>query len=75
MPAQVEHLASMANQIALNFGERRDMPLASQRAAAHIEKFWTRAMRDQLFKYWQGGGEGLSPAVELLLQQGVCNPV
>ena len=75
MPAQVEHLVTMANQIALNFGERRDVTLASERTGSHLEKFWTRAMREQLFAYWQGNGEGLSPAVELLLREGVCNPV
>jgi formate dehydrogenase subunit delta len=64
---QQEHLAKMANQIALNFGEKRDLKLAAQRTSEHLEKFWTHAMREQLAEYAKSEAETLSPAVRLLL--------
>lgn len=63
---QSGQLVRMANQIALNFGENRDLNLAAQRTREHLEKFWTRAMRDELSAYGAAGGEQLSPAVRLL---------
>ncbi|KZX59016.1 hypothetical protein A3709_15780 [Halioglobus sp. HI00S01] len=58
---QTAHLVKMANQIALNFGERRDSKLAAQRTVQHLEKFWTPAMREQLSAYATSDGEALSP--------------
>lgn len=66
---QIEHLVKMANQIALNFGEQRNLTEAVRKTGEHLEKFWTRAMREQLSTYAAQGGEQLSPAVSLLLQQ------
>ncbi|KAA1194144.1 formate dehydrogenase subunit delta [Pseudohalioglobus sediminis] len=63
---QIDHLVKMANQIALNFGEQRDLSRAAQCTAEHLEKFWTRAMREQLSAYADAGGEDLSPAVRLV---------
>jgi formate dehydrogenase subunit delta len=63
---QTERLVSMANQIALNFGERRDLKQAAERTGEHLQKFWTPAMRAQLAAYAEAGGEGLSPAVDRL---------
>ncbi len=53
---QVERLASMANQIALNLGAGHDQS-AAQRTADHIRRFWTPAMRKQLIEFWRGGGD------------------
>lgn len=66
---QIEHLVKMANQIALNFGEQRNLTVAAQKTAEHLKKFWTPAMRQQLSNYAQEGGGELSPAVSLLLEQ------
>ena len=66
---QTEHLVKMANQIALNFGEQRNLTEAVRKTGEHLEKFWTRAMREQLSTYAAASGEQLSPAVSLLLQQ------
>ena len=66
---QNEHLVKMANQIALNFGEKRDLKLAAQRTGEHLQKFWTCAMREQLAAYAASGGEQLSPAVRLLFAE------
>lgn len=63
---QTERLVRMANQIALNFGEERDLTLAARRTGEHLQKFWTPAMREQLADYATAGGEGLSPAVREL---------
>ena len=68
---QTENLIKMANQIALNFGENRNLKLAAQRTGEHLEKFWTRARREQLINYAAEGGEGLSPAVRLHLNEQV----
>jgi len=59
--AGIEHLVKMANQIALNFGERRDSAAAARRTAEHLARFWTPAMRAQLAAYLARGGDGLSP--------------
>lgn len=65
---RVEHLVKMANQIALNFGERRDLDKAARLTGEHLQKFWTPAMRKSLLNYADSGGSGLSPAVSLLLR-------
>lgn len=66
---QIEQLVKMANQIAVNFGQERDLTEASRRTSEHMEKFWTRAMREQLASYASSGGEGISPAVAMLLKE------
>mgnify|MGYP001144185100 CR=1 FL=1 len=47
--AQVQQLVKMAHQIALNLQAEGD--LATLRAAEHIRKFWTRAMRERLVQH------------------------
>ena len=66
---QIGHLVSMANQIALNFGEQRDPELAASRTAEHLKKFWTRNMREQLIAYAAAGESELSPVVRQLCEQ------
>ena len=69
---QIDHLVTMANQIALNTGARSDAADATRRTADHIRKFWTPAMRAQLTEYWQGGGENLEPVVVDALREMVA---
>ncbi|QFU75625.1 formate dehydrogenase [Halioglobus maricola] len=64
---EIGHLVKMANQIVLNFGERRDSKMAAQRTVEHLQKFWTPAMREQLSAYAAEGGGDLSPALQRLL--------
>lgn len=71
---QIDHLVKMANQIALNFGEQRNLNEAARKTAEHLKKFWTPAMRQQLSTYAQEGGDALSPAVVLLLEQPDSEP-
>lgn len=66
---QIDHLVKMANQIALNFGELRKPEEAARKTAEHLQKFWTPDMRRQLSAYAEEGGDGLSPAVSLLLER------
>ena len=60
---QIDQLVKMANQIARNLAAWGDEVEVAAKTGEHIEKFWTRAMRQQLMDFWHAGGEGLSPAV------------
>jgi len=51
---QINHLVKMANEIA---------QAVAAKTGEHIEKFWTRAMREQLLDFWRAGGEDLRPVV------------
>lgn len=64
---QIQSLVKMANQIALNMAAWGDEDAVARQTAEHLEKFWTRAMREQLLEFWRAGGEGLSPAVARVL--------
>ena len=66
---QIDHLVTMANQIALNTGAHSDAADSTRRTADHIRKFWTPAMRKQLTEYWQSGGEELEPVVAEALRE------
>jgi formate dehydrogenase subunit delta len=60
---QVDHLAKMANQIAVNMAAWGDEAEVAAKTSEHIEKFWTRAMREQLLDFWRAGSEELCPVV------------
>lgn len=55
--AEVEHLVSMANDIAINLSFQAD---AEERIADHINRFWAPRMRSLLLDYAADGGQGLS---------------
>ena len=55
--SEVEHLVSMANDIAVNLSFHAD---ADERIADHINRFWAPRMRSLLIEYVAGGGQGLS---------------
>ncbi|MEH6635184.1 MAG: formate dehydrogenase subunit delta [Halioglobus sp.] len=57
---QINQLVKMANQIALNMAAWGDAEAVARQTGEHIEKFWTRAMREQLLEFWRAEGEGLS---------------
>ena len=54
---EVEHLVSMANDIAINLSFHAD---AAERIADHINRFWAPRMRSLLLEYASGGGQDLS---------------
>lgn len=62
-PAQIHHLIKMANEIALNMAAWGDDEEVARKTGEHMEKFWTRAMREQLLEFWRAQGGGLSPVV------------
>jgi formate dehydrogenase subunit delta len=66
--SEIDHLVMMANQIALNIGAQQDVKALAAKTGDHISRFWTKAMQEQLHKYWQAGGEGLEPAVVIMLE-------
>lgn len=60
---QAEHLARMANQIAVNLGAGRSIDETARLTGEHLHKFWTRDMRRQLAGYARVQGDNLTPAV------------
>ncbi len=69
MSSRIDQLVKMANQIALNCGERRDPEMAAQKTAEHLQKFWTRDMLEQLAQHAAAGGDDVSPAVHIAIAQ------
>lgn len=65
--SELVQLLKMAEQIALNLGAGHEQP-AAELTAAHIQRFWTPAMRNQLIEFWREGGD-VSTAVAGALQQ------
>jgi formate dehydrogenase subunit delta len=55
-----EHLVTMANDIGNFFRAEPDRQVALDGIANHINKFWTRRMRQKLLDYVQHGGDGLN---------------
>jgi formate dehydrogenase subunit delta len=54
-----EHIVQMANDIGNFFRAEPDRQAAVDGIANHINKFWTRRMRQKLFEYAQAGGAEL----------------
>ena len=75
-PQQRDHLARMANQIAINVAGGPDADTTARRVPDHMCRFWTSDMCNQLVEYSIEGGIDLSPAVvkalALLSQDGVA---
>lgn len=57
---EVNHLVSMANDIAANLSFQAD---ADAKIADHINRFWAPRMRGLLLEYAANEGEGLSEAL------------
>jgi formate dehydrogenase subunit delta len=54
-----EHLVTMANDIGNFFRAEPDRQVALDGIANHINKFWTRRMRQKILEYVAQGGDGL----------------
>ena len=63
---RTEQLVKMARQIALNLGAEGDG--AADRTAAHIRKFWTPAMRQQLIDYCRESSEDVPSSVRQITE-------
>ena len=69
----IEHLVTMANEIAAFFQGAADEGEAARSVANHLRRFWDPRMRRQIIDHRNRGGAGLSPladeAVGLLIDQ------
>ena len=54
-----EHIVQMANDIGNFFRAESDREVALAGISNHINKFWTRRMRQKLLEYVQHGGNEL----------------
>ncbi len=54
-----QHIVTMANDIGNFFRAEPDRQVALDGIANHINKFWTRRMRQKLLEYVAQGGDGL----------------
>lgn len=54
-----EHIVQMANDIGAFFRAEPDRQLAVDGIASHLNKFWTRRMRQKLLDHVASGGAGL----------------
>ena len=54
-----EHIVQMANDIGNFFRSETDRQVALDGISNHINKFWTRRMRQRLLEYVQHGGNEL----------------
>jgi formate dehydrogenase subunit delta len=54
-----EHIVQMANDIGNFFRAEPNRQVALDGIANHINKFWTRRMRQKLLEYVEHGGDGL----------------
>ncbi len=54
-----EHIVQMANDIGNFFRSETDRKVALEGISNHINKFWTRRMRQRLLEYVQHGGNDL----------------
>jgi formate dehydrogenase subunit delta len=68
----IEHLVTMANDIAAFFQKAADQGEAAQSVATHLHRYWDPRMRKLIVEHMQSGGAGLSAlaldAVQLLSQ-------
>jgi formate dehydrogenase subunit delta len=58
----VEHLVTMANQIADFFNSEAGPEAAPKEIAGHITKFWAPRMRAAYIEHAAAGGAGLRPS-------------
>ena len=58
----VEHLVTMANQIAAFFDSEAGPEAAPKEIAGHITKFWAPRMRAAFIEHAAAGGAGLRPS-------------
>ena len=69
-----EHIVQMANDIGNFFRSEPDRQVAIEGIANHINKFWTRRMRQKLLDYVQHGGDGLDELPKAALSKVTVAP-
>lgn len=56
----IEHLVTMANDIAAFFQKAAEKDEAAQSVATHLHRYWDPRMRKLIVEHAQSGGSGLS---------------
>jgi formate dehydrogenase subunit delta len=69
-----EHIVQMANDIGNFFRAETDRQVAVAGISNHINKFWTRRMRQKLLEYVQHGGNELDELPRAALAQVTVAP-
>jgi formate dehydrogenase subunit delta len=69
-----EHIVQMANDIGNFFRAELDRQVAIAGISNHINKFWTRRMRQKLLEYVQHGGTELDELPRAALAQVTVAP-
>jgi formate dehydrogenase subunit delta len=57
---QIDHLVTMANDIAAFFLKAADQGEAARSVATHLHRYWDPRMRRKIVEHAQAGGVGLS---------------
>ena len=69
----LEHLVTMANDIAAFFHKAADQGEAARSVATHLHRYWDPRMRKKIVEHQQSGGAGLSDlardGVQILVQE------
>ena len=65
----VEHLVTMANDIAAFFDSEPDKAIAAEGVRFHISRFWEARMRRAIIEHVKQGGEGLSPTARSAVEK------
>jgi formate dehydrogenase subunit delta len=69
----IEHLVTMANDIAAFFNKAADHGEAARSVATHLHRYWDPRMRRIIVEHQQSGGAGLSDlaleGVKILAQE------
>jgi len=69
----IEHLVTMANDIAAFFHKAADQDEATHSVAGHLHRYWDPRMRKQIIEHERSGGAGMSElarnAVQLIAQE------
>ena len=69
-----EHIVQMANDIGNFFRAEPERQLALDGISNHINKFWTRRMRQKLLDYVQHGGDALDELPRAAIAQVTVAP-
>jgi formate dehydrogenase subunit delta len=65
----VEHLVSMANDIAAFFDSESDKAVAAEGVRFHISRYWELRMRRAIIEHLQNGGAGLTPTARSAIEK------
>jgi len=65
----VEHLVSMANDIAAFFDSEPDKAVAAEGVRFHISRYWELRMRRAIIEHLQSGGAGLTPTARSAIEK------